>query len=775
MVVAGHGRGRDPGGCRPDARDLVGGLARDAYDDLPRARRPLGHPARPGRRRRGDRRRRDGGRGPPRRPLRVRRSQPRAPLGHRRHAHDRLPLPGSGARLLPRRLPARRAGQRPAGDPDAERLGPPDERALNGLGQHRLWPDRRQRLLRLPVARDLRQRRRPRAGGVLGRPARAALARRRRPRRGALRPLPDRRPERLGHGPHPRPQQRARRAVPDTGDEHQRGRDRGGRVVSVALDISPHLRAARRALLYLVVGLGQGLTYLLVIGGGLLVGVLLTPLWVGLPILAGTARLTWRLAEGERRQANRLLETHLPPVEPVPGNGVRELLLNRPFARAAAMLLLKLPISLAGLIAVGLPVVLVVAMAALGVSGLAGDDGRLVGPWALGPGVGMALCLLALPAAIVSIAALEGVGAGLRALVRRLLRSRVAEGGPVRELLAERLGDRSLSIAYWLPEREIFVDDAGRTVRLPDPGSGRAWTAVDRGGVRLAAIIHDAELDASPELVSAAASAAALAIDNERLKAELRARVEELRVSRLRIVEAADDARRRIERDLHDGAQQQLVSLALDLRMLKARLGDSGLAATVDTLAEKLADALAELRELARGIHPAILSERGIGAAAEALVARAPLDVEVDVRLDERLPAPVEAAAYFVIAEGLTNVVRYAETRRAAVQVARVGGEIEIVVSDDGAGGASVERGTGLRGLADRLAVLDGRLRLESPPGQGTRPEAHVPCMPGSLVAEAAAPAARQNIEMPPPFPGEPANGAAEIAPAEPTPPEAAR
>ena len=129
----------------------------------------------------------------------------------------------------------------------------------------------------------------------------------------------------------------------------------------------------------------------------------------------------------------------------------------------------------------------------------------------------------------------------------------------MRELLAERLGDRSLNIAYWLPEREIFVDEAGRKVELPDPGSGRAWTAVEHDGVRVAAIVHDAELDASPELVSAAASAAALAIDNERLKAELRARVEELRVSRLRIVEAADDARRRIERDLHDGAQQQLV------------------------------------------------------------------------------------------------------------------------------------------------------------------------------------------------------------------------
>jgi signal transduction histidine kinase len=258
--------------------------------------------------------------------------------------------------------------------------------------------------------------------------------------------------------------------------------------------------------------------------------------------------------------------------------------------------------------------------------------------------------------------------------------------------------------------------------------------------MRLAAIVHDAELDATPELVTAAASAAALAIDNERLKAELRARVEELRVSRLRIVEAADDARRRIERDLHDGAQQQLVSLALDLRMLKARLSDSGLAGTVDQIGNKLAVALAELREFARGIHPAFLSERGVGAAVDALVARAPLNIEADVALHERLPAAVEAAAYFVIAEGLTNVVRYGETTRATVAVRRVGGEVEVVVADDGVGGATLEGGTGLRGLNDRLAVLDGSLVLSSPAGGGTRLEARIPIDPGSLVAEAAAP-----------------------------------
>jgi signal transduction histidine kinase len=509
--------------------------------------------------------------------------------------------------------------------------------------------------------------------------------------------------------------------------------------VSTALDVSSHLRIARRTLLYLIVGLGQGLTYLIVVGGGLVFGVLLAPLLIGLPLLRGTGRLAWRLAEGERRQGNRFLETHLPPVPPPPPQGLRAQFRSRAYWRVLAMLLLKLPISLLGLALAAAPVLLTIALAGLGISGVAGDDGRLVGPWALGPAVGLALCLLALPATVVSIAALEGISAALRTLARALLRPREApEGGPVRELLAERLGDRSLNIAYWLPDREIFVDEAGRQVELPDPGSGRTWTAVDHEGTRVAAIVHDAELDATPELVSAAASAAALAIDNERLKAELRARVEELRVSRLRIVEAADDARRRIERDLHDGAQQQLVSLALDLRMLKARLGDSGLSSTVDEIGEKLAVALAELREFARGIHPAFLSERGVGAAVEALVARAPLEVDAVVDLDERLPPPVEAAAYFVIAEGLTNVVRYAEIRQACVRVSRVGGEVRVVVSDEGKGGATVAGGTGLRGLIDRLAVLDGRLDVVSPPGGGTRLEAHIPIQPGSLVAEAA-------------------------------------
>ena len=193
------------------------------------------------------------------------------------------------------------------------------------------------------------------------------------------------------------------------------------------------------------------------------------------------------------------------------------------FWRAVAMLALKLPVTVAALALGAAPLALAVGLLVLGTEGLSGDTDVVVGPWALGPALGAALCALALPAAVVAIAVHDGIGRLLRALAQALLRSDVAGAGPVREMLAERLGDRSLNIAYWLPDREIFVDERGHQVELPRAGSGRAWTAVEREGTRVAAIVHDAELDATPELVHAAASAAALAIDNERLKADLRA------------------------------------------------------------------------------------------------------------------------------------------------------------------------------------------------------------------------------------------------------------
>jgi signal transduction histidine kinase len=341
----------------------------------------------------------------------------------------------------------------------------------------------------------------------------------------------------------------------------------------------------------------------------------------------------------------------------------------------------------------------------------------------------------ALAAGILAIAALDGLRTLLASLSRALLSSGERAEGPVRELLAESLGDRTLSVAYWLPERQIFVDELGHKVHMPEPGSGRAWTAVERDGRRVAAIVHDAELATGPELVNAAAAGAALAIDNERLKADLRARVEELRVSRVRIVEAADHARRRIERDLHDGAQQQLVSLSLDLRLLKAKLnGNEAAAETVDAISEKLATALAELRELARGIHPVILTERGLVPAVAALAQRAPVPVEADISIHERLTPAIEAAAYFVVAEALTNVAKYAQADNVLVDLRRDDRHVIVVVEDDGVGGADLENGTGLRGLVDRLSALDGILELETPVGGGTRLRALIPCSAADVI-----------------------------------------
>jgi signal transduction histidine kinase len=212
------------------------------------------------------------------------------------------------------------------------------------------------------------------------------------------------------------------------------------------------------------------------------------------------------------------------------------------------------------------------------------------------------------------------------------------------------------------------------------------------------------------------------------LDAELRARLEELRASRARLVEAGDAARRRLERDLHDGAQSRLVALALLLRSARSRAGgDRELTALLDRAQEELQTSLSELRELARGIHPAVLTERGLEPALEALASRAPVPVTLDSEARERLPGAVESAAYFVVSEGLANVAKYAHATHATVAVRRVNGSVTVEVSDDGVGGADAAHGSGLRGLADRVAALDGTLSLESPAGGGTRLRAEIP------------------------------------------------
>ncbi|HEX2413635.1 MAG TPA: histidine kinase [Thermoleophilaceae bacterium] len=313
-------------------------------------------------------------------------------------------------------------------------------------------------------------------------------------------------------------------------------------------------------------------------------------------------------------------------------------------------------------------------------------------------------------------------------LIARL--NEVPASGRLRDALAEALGDPSLEVLYWIPEDERFVDGSGHARELPAPGSGRAFTQVERDGRPVAAILTDPLLlDKRDGHVDAIGAAASLALENERLDAELRCKLEELRDSRERMLRIGLEERRRLERDLHDGAQQRLVSMALELRLARAKLQDdpAAAAALLAGASDELDAALGELRELARGIHPAVLSDRGLDTAIETLAHRAPVPVEVGELPDEPLPEAVELAAYFVVAEALTNVAKYARASRATVSVERANGRVVVAVADDGVGGADPETGTGLRGLADRIAVLEGRLDVDSPPGRGTTVTARIP------------------------------------------------
>ena len=317
-----------------------------------------------------------------------------------------------------------------------------------------------------------------------------------------------------------------------------------------------------------------------------------------------------------------------------------------------------------------------------------------------------------------------------RSAVGDLLVEMRADPAPseLRDALARALRDPSLELAYWLPEYESWSDLEGRPVELP-VGGRRAVTVIDRDGEQVAALIHDPSLIDEPELLAAVKAAAAIALENARLNAELHARLDELRGSRARIVEATQRERQRLERNLHDGAQQRLVALSLELKLLETRFAkDPEAKDAVDAVRNELAESLQELRELARGIHPAVVTGHGLAVALESVAARSPVPVRLDVSLEERMPEAVEVAAYYLIAESLTNVAKYAEASSASVVVARADGDLVVEVVDDGIGGADSEAGSGLRGLADRVEALDGRLRVWSPHGGGTRVRAEIPC-----------------------------------------------
>jgi signal transduction histidine kinase len=295
--------------------------------------------------------------------------------------------------------------------------------------------------------------------------------------------------------------------------------------------------------------------------------------------------------------------------------------------------------------------------------------------------------------------------------------------------LAAALGDDSVQLAFWVPRRDGYVDAEGHVLPLPTPDTGRAVVEVEMTGRRVGAIVYDATMIGDPGLVRAAGRVIAIALDQQRLAAELRASERKLRVSRARIVEASDRERRRIAQDLHDGVQAQLVLLAVEAQRLAAIPGTPGSASEAATrLRLRIDDAAAGLRELVYGVMPATLIERGLGAAIEDLVDRMSLPAKLDLGPEEWLPGQVQATAYFLVAEAMSNTAKHAHATKIGVRLTHLERVLIVEVDDDGVGGADVGTGLGLPGLADRIDVLGGRLRVESPAGGGTHIVAELPC-----------------------------------------------
>jgi signal transduction histidine kinase len=320
--------------------------------------------------------------------------------------------------------------------------------------------------------------------------------------------------------------------------------------------------------------------------------------------------------------------------------------------------------------------------------------------------------------------------AGSSAAVEVLARGQhPPRAGELEDALRTALDDPALRLAY--PAKDdtwVFADGSAAT--MPTPDDGRAMTIVEVDGRPSVAVVHDDTLLDDADVLGTVAAVVSLAVDNERLKDDLRAQLDEVRASRTRIVEAADAERRRVERDLHDGAQQRLVALAVSLRTIRTRVGENapdGVTDELDAAAGEVKAAIAELRELAQGLDPAVLREAGLGAAVRSLADRSPVPVDLHVDLDERLPPRVETAAYFVASEALANVAKHARASLVTVRADRTDGRLRLEVADDGDGGADLA-GAGLRGLVDRVAAVDGTFSLTTPTGGGTCIVVTIPC-----------------------------------------------
>jgi len=338
-----------------------------------------------------------------------------------------------------------------------------------------------------------------------------------------------------------------------------------------------------------------------------------------------------------------------------------------------------------------------------------------------------ALALVAIPPAFL-----------VAALRRRLARAAVADlvlclARPctietVRDALRQALRDPSLDVLYWVPESNTHVDTNGRSTSLAAAAAGRLSVLVKTSEDRpLATVVVDPSLVRHCGLLDAAVTAGGLALENAQLQASVRAQLAQVRASQARIVEAGLAERRRLERDLHDSAQQRLLALNMQLAAAEARMQEPAARALIEQARGELHQALQELRDLARGIHPPVLSQAGLGAAIESVAERLPLAVDVDAAARRWEPA-VEATAYFVVCEALANTVKHAKASRATVRVRSREDQLWVEVADDGGGGADPRAGHGLSGLRDRIAALGGEIVVASPPGAGTRITASIPC-----------------------------------------------
>jgi hypothetical protein len=362
-----------------------------------------------------------------------------------------------------------------------------------------------------------------------------------------------------------------------------------------------------------------------------------------------------------------------------------------------------------------------VSMAALSVGGIR--------PW---PGIGVVQAVTSLAMGLAPIVFLIGL------LDMRLARTDVGgllvelDRGPTLDLqapLARALHDPSLQLAYWLPDQDIWTDQEGHPIALPGPDQRRSIRLIYRNHEPIAALLFDPTLDDEEELLNAVSAAAGIALENGRLRAELRAKLQELQSSRVRALEAGRRERQRLERNLHDGAQQRLVGITIELGSLEHQAAtDPKLKQRLARTREEVSASLDQLRDIARGIYPAVLSGHGLAVALESLAASAAVPVSIRVGLTERLPEPVEVAAYYIVSEALANIGKHAHANTATVCVDRDADRLVVEVIDDGIGGANIFGGTGLRGLRDRAEVLGGNVSIASSPGGGTTIRAEIPC-----------------------------------------------